>query len=488
MNAIKNVRVLYQKYKEMPVGVKASIWYTICSIVQKCIVFLTLPIFTRLLTDYQYGQYSVYQSWMSIVIIFSTLNLQYGSFDTAMVKFEDDRDTYISSIQGLCTILTLSMFVVYCIAPAFWNRIFKLPTILMVAMFAEMLFTTVVAFWTNKERFVYRYKPMIIVTIIISILSPLVGLVGVMSVEEKGVARILGNVVVYICIGSIFYVYHLIKGKKFYHREYWKYVLKFNVPLIPYYLSQMIFSQSDRIMIDNLCGTDKVALYSVAFQFSIILSFVTNAINSSFVPWTFGNIKKRIFEPIKRTSNMLVLMLAVMLILLVLFGPEAILILAGKKYYEAIWVIPPVAGSLLFLFLSQLSINVMFYFEDNISLVKGSIISAVLNVALNSVCIQYFGYVAAGYTTLLCYIVFWICNVYYMNKACQRNIENYHNNMLYDFSFLIKLSTVFVLILIALTFTYPIIWIRYLLIGCILIGMFIYRNNMIEFLKVLKTK
>ena len=92
---------LISKYKNVPVEVKASIYYTICSIVQKCIVLITLPIFTRLMTTQQYGQYSIYQSWMNIVAIFATLNLQYGSFDTAMIKFENDRDRYISSIQGI---------------------------------------------------------------------------------------------------------------------------------------------------------------------------------------------------------------------------------------------------------------------------------------------------------------------------------------------------------------------------------------------------
>ena len=107
------VKSIISKYKNVPVEVKASIYYTICSIVQKCIVLITLPIFTRLMTTQQYGQYSIYQSWMNIVAIFATLNLQYGSFDTAMIKFENDRDRYISSIQGIVSVLTLITLIIY---------------------------------------------------------------------------------------------------------------------------------------------------------------------------------------------------------------------------------------------------------------------------------------------------------------------------------------------------------------------------------------
>ena len=67
---------------------------------------------------------------------------------------------------------------------------------------------------------------------------------------------------------------------------------------------------------------------------------------------------------IKNITNIIIIFIATMLIVLILFGPEAIAILGGSKYKDAIWVVPPVAGSLLFLFLSQLCINVMFYFQN----------------------------------------------------------------------------------------------------------------------------
>ena len=67
----------------------------------------------------------------------------------------------------------------------------------------------------------------------------------------------------------------------------------------------------------------------------------------------------------------------------------------------------------------------MFYFEENSYLVKGSILSAVLNIVLNFILIPVFGYVVAGYTTLFSYIVFWLSNLYYMNKSCKDKIEDY---------------------------------------------------------------
>lgn len=482
-----SIKSFITKYKNIPIEVKASIYYTICSIIQKCIVLITLPLFTRLLTTTQYGEYSIYQSWMSIVIIFATLNLQYGSFDTAMIKFENDRDRYISSVQGLVTLLTLIIFIVYLLSPQFWNNVFELPTILMIAMFIEILMTTVIAFWNNKQRFIYKYKPMIMVTLFISIMSPLIGLIGVLSFQEKGIARILGNTLVYVCIGLIVYLYHIYKGKALYSKEYWKYALRFNIPLVPYYLSQMIFNQSDRIMISRMCGVDQAALYSVAYQFAVVLVFVINSINSSFVPWTYRQIKAKSYDTIKKVTNVLVIFIAIMMLSLILFGPEAIMILGGNKYLDAIWVIPPVAGSLLFLFLSQLSINVMFYFEENTYLVKGSILSAVLNIVLNFILIPIFGYVSAGYTTLFSYIAFWLCNLYYMNKACKDKIDDYQFDTLFDLKKIFLLAIIFVVAIIVLSFTYYVTWLRIVLIIVISFFIIVNKDKIIEYFKLLKS-
>ena len=63
------------KYKELSLPVKASMWYTICSIVQRGISLLTIPIFTRLLTQEEYGTFTIYQSWFSVISIFATLEI-----------------------------------------------------------------------------------------------------------------------------------------------------------------------------------------------------------------------------------------------------------------------------------------------------------------------------------------------------------------------------------------------------------------------------
>ena len=72
------VAKLKNKYSSLPVQVRASLWFLITNFLQKAMSVISTPIFTRLLTTEQYGQYSVFASWMSIITVIVTLNISYG--------------------------------------------------------------------------------------------------------------------------------------------------------------------------------------------------------------------------------------------------------------------------------------------------------------------------------------------------------------------------------------------------------------------------
>ena len=143
---------LKSRWESVPLQVKVSTSYAVCSVLQKCLSFITLPLFTRLLTQEQYGQYTIYTSWSGMLSIVLTLNLAYGSFSTAMVKFEDRRDEYISSVQGICLLLSAVFLVIYLPFSKMWNQLFELPTPLILVMMLDILGSTAILLWSGKKR------------------------------------------------------------------------------------------------------------------------------------------------------------------------------------------------------------------------------------------------------------------------------------------------------------------------------------------------
>ena len=400
INKIKN------KWSNLPLAVKASTAYTISNIVQRSLSFITLPLFTRLLTTEQYGKAPLYASWGSLFAIFLTLNLAWGSFSTAMVKFEDKRDEYISSVQGIFLLLSIIFVIVYIPFNDYWNKLFQLPTFFVMLLVFETIMQNTNLLWLGKKRYEFKYKSVIAFTLLTSVIAPILSFICIILSEEKGWAKILGHSLMTVSFGSIIFILNCIKGKRLFNRKFCKYALGFNIPLIPYYLSQMIFNQSDRIMISHYTGRSDAALYGVAYSLAMVLTFIINAINTSYTPWLYKKIKEGKQEENKTVSCAILFMIALLVLPVIWFAPEIIYIMAGSDYLSAVYVVPPVAISLLLLVLSGFATNILFYYEEKWQLVGASIGAAVLNIVLNAVFIPKYGFAVAGYTTFVSYIAF----------------------------------------------------------------------------------
>lgn len=415
------VRNLLSRWRGIPVQVKASVAYTVCNIVQKSLSFITLPLFTRLLTTEQYGQYSVYASWSAILTIFITLYLASGSFFKAMVKFEDDRQRYLASVQNITVVLALVFLGIYFPFRQQWNWLFGLPTELVCVMVVEILGQFALSCWYGVKRFEFKYKGVIAVTLATSIAMPAIALALVLNSQERGYARIVGYASVTIVVGLTLFIIGLVRGKGGFEKKYWRFALGFNLILIPYYLSQVLFNQSARIMIEKLVGLDEAGFYGLAQSLALMLNFVLNAINDSYVPWFYGKIKEGKEQENRSAATGIALLMAFLLMGIIALAPEFILIMAGREYMAAVWVVPPVTMSVLLLFYSQLFINVEFYYEAKLPLVLGSIGAAVLSVVLNWLLIPVFGFVVAGYSTLLSYVAFAVANYFTLRSIAKKN-------------------------------------------------------------------
>ena len=203
-----------------------------------------------------------------------------------------------------------------------WNRLFELPTPFVLLMVAEIIFSTATQLWMEKNRFEFKYKSVVVVTLLTSILSPVIAFILVSLVSEKGYARIFGYAIVNILIGFILFIYNSQKGKHFYNKEFWKYAAGFNIPLLVYYLSQVVFNQSDRIMISHIAGTSDAAMYGVAYNLAMFLTFVLNAINASYVPWIYEKIKDNKSSENQTISLMLAILMGLMILCVIWYAPE----------------------------------------------------------------------------------------------------------------------------------------------------------------------
>ena len=295
----------FDKYKRMSKPTKAGLWFTICGFLQRGISFLTTPIFTRILTTEQYGIVSVYNTWVELITILCTLNLFLGGFNNGMRDYKNIRNEYVSAIQGLVTTITAAWIVVYLIGINFWNQLLEMNTYIVILMFLQIVAMAALSLWAARERFEYRYKKLVILTVLNTLIGAVIPIIAiVLAPHDQGAdARIISYALSVICVCGCVYVYNFIRGKIFFSKELWKTAFLFNLPLLPHYLSTMVLNHSDRIMIGKMVGSSEAAIYSVAYSAAMILTILATSINQSFAPWIYGEIDRKDYSRIAKVGN-----------------------------------------------------------------------------------------------------------------------------------------------------------------------------------------
>ena len=474
------VKTLKGKYKSLPVQVRASFWFLICSFLQKGIGMLTTPIFTRLMTTAEYGQFNVFSSWHAIAGIIVGLSLTAGVHQQGLVKFNDERAIFSSSLQGLSTTLVALWLMVFLLFQVFWERTLELTTVQILSMLILIWTSSVFGFWANEQRMLYRYGMLVIITLVVSVATPALGIVFMFYAEDKVTARIIGMVIASIIGYTWMFIAQIRKGRVFFSKHFWKYALLFNLPLLPHYLSIIILASSDRIMIERMIGADEAGIYSLAYSVSLIMTLFNSALMQTLNPWMYQKIRDKKEKELAPVAYSTLVCIAVVNLILILLAPEVVAVFAPKAYHEAIWVIPPVAMSVFFMYCYDLFAKFAFYYEKTKFIMTASVLGAVSNIVLNYVFINRYGYIAAGYTTLICYIIYAIGHYYFMRKICKEFCDGRYP---YDTKTIMEITLPFLLVGFVFLFTYRYTVIRYLLLVCALISLSINHDSIFSYIK-----
>ncbi|MBO5192388.1 MAG: oligosaccharide flippase family protein [Bacteroides sp.] len=468
---------LLKKYNNLSAMSRASLWLAFCNLMMKGISVITVPIFTRLLTTEEYGTYSLYLSWFNILTIFTSLYLYYGVFNNVLnrVTKPDERDKYVSSMQGLTTFLVIILSLIYLSCRSFWSDLLRLSEAALCLMLLHLWVEPCAQFWLARQRFEFKYKHAVAITTIKSLLNPLLGLLLVLNTSrDKALARILSVVMTELLVAGSLMIYQFFKGRTFFDKSNWKYALRFNIPLLPHYLSMVVLSQADRVMIERYAGVGKVGIYSVAYSIGMLAQVFTNAVNSSLTPWTYEKLNRKDYKAIRENTNTLLLLLAGVICCMLLFVPEVVAFFAPEKYYEAIYVVPPVACSVFFTFLYNIFAIPQMYFERQKFMSAASTAAAALNIILNYIFIRMFGYIAAGYTTVACYLIYSIGHYVFNQMVCKDKTDGHE---LYDQKSILLISTFVLLCSVGFNFLYSFSVIRYVLFVIVGIVAFIFRRK-----------
>lgn len=465
----------------MPKEVKASIALFVASLITKGISYITTPIFTRMLSSDEYGQVAVFLTWQNVFGILAMFCLMNGVFNNGMVDYPEERDEYSFSMLILSNTITLAVCgVLFILFPVLKTKLhieFYQLVLMMLVFFSQPAYS----FWTARQRYEFKYKATVFWSVIIAIAAPFIAIICIrLFPEERLRARLIGAEIPLFIIYCGFY-YYLAKNSRFkINTRFWKAAFLFNLPLIPHYLSSLLLSSSDRLMISALINDKATAYYSVAASIASVVLIVWTAVNSSLIPYTYEKCKIKDYKAISKATIGILFIFVFCCVLLILIAPELVAFMAPPEYNEAIFVIPPLVGGVFFQVLYYVFSNIVYYYKKPVFVMIASVTATILNLALNYIFIPRYGYISAAYATIVCYIVQALIDYLAMKKVVGQDI--------YDMKLLLALSTLVLVIALFSNLLYVMPAIRYFFIIVLIAVLVFFRNSIFRLYKSVRSE
>ena len=382
--------------------VKAGSWYTFTNFFTVGISFLTLPIFTRILSTSDYGITSVYSSYISIFSVVFSLDLV-AAVQRAKFDFRDEYDNFISSVLFLAMLSFIFFSTVLAVFNGFFSKTLGLEKWLLFFAPIHSFFSFVQNFVFAKFSIEYKYRKISIVQITNSVVGVLLSILLILLVfnNKRYFGRIIGSALPVVVSGFALLIYVFRKGKKFIEPVYWKYALVISVPLIFHTLAGIINSQFDRIFINKYIGTSEAGIYSFAYNIGLIINVLWTSTNQAWVPWFFEKMDASDYAAIQKRARNFRDLFTVAYVVILFLSPEIIRIMADKRYWIGLSIVPYIFMAYYLNLMYSFEVNVEFYAKKTHLIPIGTILSAAVNVILNIIFIPRYGYVAAAITTVI---------------------------------------------------------------------------------------
>lgn len=394
---------------------KASVYYLVGNLFNKGMAFLTVPIFSRILSTSDYGIVNTYNSWISILAMIVGFALHMG-IRNAFIDYKNE----INDFMSVTTTFVLECGIVLTLfigLGAFLIDI-DISLTLIVLCLLQGLSSALVQNYSMYLMMQYKYKARTVFMVLPNLISVILSIIAILFVVKTDLymGRIIPTAIVNIFFGILIVIFVYKKSHVMYKNQYLKYGLAISAPLVLHGIALNILSQSDRTMITWLADASQTGIYSLIYNFSMLATVVTTSLEGVWTPWFMAKYKDHKIQEINKMFIDYLHLITYIMVGLMLVGSEVVKILADKSYWEGMQIIPPVILANYIIFLYTFYVNVEHYHKKTMYISVNTLIAAVTNIVLNMLFIPKYGYVAAAYTTLISYFVAFVLHSGYAKK------------------------------------------------------------------------
>ena len=226
----------------------------------------------------------------------------------------------------------------------------------------------------------------------------------------------------YLIMATKCWIFFSIKAVKF---KLFNEVRKYSIPLIPNNLAWWIVNSSDRMVISHFIGISANGIFTVASKFSNVFISFYNVVNLS---WT-ESVSLHINDPdrdsfLSEMMTTLFKLFASACFLIVAVMPFIFPILVNEKYIDGYNHVLILMYAMLFRVLVGMYSCIYIATKQSNKVAITSIAAAVINLAVDLLCINKIGLYAASVSSLIAFFAMFIIRYFDVNKIVRMKINH----------------------------------------------------------------
>lgn len=404
--------------------IKHSGNYLVASLATRALAFISIPVYTRLLSTDDYGIVSVFFSLVNILNVLLAFN-----FDTSVSRYYYDKISdhdfktfvgttilavvFLAVLNGLvffnfadniADYLNLPVKVVYCLVPM---ALLNLNGLLFIQIYQPLKLSKPVAL-SSLSRVYIGFACSISLILIFK--------------SEKYLGQVLGQ----IFAGLLMLIYW---GRKIYpyvrlkfSLSHFKYILSYSVPLIPYALSGVLIEQFGKIALGKVDGISQAGFYTLAVSVASITAIVTEVTHMAWYPYYMEYMKSGNYKQHDEDLFRIFKLTLVAAMSVAAFGYEIGFILAKKDFTSALYLVPILVLGYVFHQFSYAYMRNVSYVKKTVYMSFIVLSAGIINVLLNSFFIPLFGEIGAAVSFVISYLCMalssWSISLFILKVHC----------------------------------------------------------------------
>ena len=441
---------------------KSSIIYIVATIIGQGMTFLGIIVFTRLMDQNDYGLYSTYYAYVSVVTVLIGANLHYA-LNNAYIDKKNRIKEFRKSVLCLSFVIMILSSVVVLLAGKILLNEFSVFIIVMLLLHSYGFFVINYRMYSaNMENDYKRKQWLLILPYAFQLIIPILFMLFLSQTSFE--IRVIGSTVGVCGIAVLLFIEMMRYKGKLIDINDWKYALSIALPSVVMSISYMLMQQCDKVMITNICGSSDTAVYSVIYYLGYAIIAVDQAVAPVRQAWIYQKLDEQDVHEAGNIQKWYLVVIAILTTGLIMAGPEVVKIIAPSSYWQFEYIVPFVVSACMMM-LYRFYTEITLFYKKNMILSMCVCVCAIINIILNAVLIPRAGAVAACYTTVVSYFLLFILTGIVSGK-CMKHI--YSKKVF--LCFILWISGVSVL-----SYTvYETMWIRYFVYGSLLMIILIY--------------